>query len=42
MTTTQFFVILGTIYLIPDMHNTYRKWIGLMFIVLAVIVEFVK
>ena len=42
MTTTQFFIILGTMYLIPDMNNTYRKWIGLMFIVLAVIVEFVK
>ena len=42
MTTTQFFVILGTMYLIPDMSETYRKWAGLTFILLAVIIELVK
>jgi hypothetical protein len=41
MTTAQFFIILGTMYLVPDMSNTYRKWIGLAFIFLAAILEFV-
>jgi hypothetical protein len=42
MTTAQFFIILGTMYLIPDMSDTYRKWIGMMFLLLAMVVEFVK
>jgi hypothetical protein len=41
MTTAQFFIILGTMYLVPDMSNTYRKWVGLAFILLAVVIEFV-
>jgi len=39
MTNTQFFIILGTIYLVPDMPRPYRKWIGVAFILLAVVLE---
>ena len=39
MTTAQFFIILGTIYLVPDMSKHYRKWIGVAFILLAVVLE---
>ena len=42
MTTTQFFIILGTMYLAPDMSPVARKWAGLSFILLAVVIEFVK
>jgi hypothetical protein len=40
MITSQFFIILGTIYLVPDMPNIYRKWIGVAFILLAALSEF--
>lgn len=42
MTTPQFFIILGTIYLAPNMSPTFRHYVGFMFIILGLLVfEFV-
>jgi len=40
MTSGQFFVIIGTIYLVPDMEPESRKFIGIFLIILAVVTEF--
>ena len=42
MTSAQFFIILGTIYLVPDTDPNYRKVIGLFLICMAVTIEFLK
>jgi uncharacterized membrane protein len=42
MTSAQFFIILGTIYLVPDMEPESRKFIGLVLFVLAVITGFLE
>jgi len=39
MTTSEFFIILGTIYIAPSMSQSSRKLFGIFFIVAAVIVE---
>jgi hypothetical protein len=42
MTATQFFIILGTMYLIPGMSANYRQWAGFSFIGLALLIEIFK
>ena len=42
MTTVEFFIILGTIYLAPDMSPEYRKLFGVFFIVTAAIIEVLR
>jgi hypothetical protein len=42
MTSGQFFIILGTIYLVPDTEPRYRKVIGIFLIAMAVTLEFVR
>lgn len=42
MTTSEFFVILGTVYLVPDMSPGYRKMFGIFFVFAAAVIEIVK
>ena len=38
MTTSQFFILLGTIYLVPNMSPTFRHYAGIMFMILGLLV----
>jgi hypothetical protein len=42
MTTSEFFIILGTVYLAPSMNSKLRDALGMFFIAVALIMEFVK
>jgi hypothetical protein len=39
MTATQFLVILGTIYLVPDMSPRYRGIVGMILMIIALIIQ---